>query len=124
MTLDQEVVQKFQQHDYDCGHTCFDMLGYDGHGMFPQRELELPEIARVPGVSRFELITPDYCKQPIMWAIRATNKRGEHRDHLVVRHQDKIFCPSYGTFDFRNYISEFDVEVVERFSVPFNPAQS
>ncbi len=39
-----------QQFDYDCGQTCLDMLGHDGHNMFPDKALAREDLISIVGV--------------------------------------------------------------------------
>ena len=39
MDLEFKIKPMLQRSNYDCGQTALDMLGYDGHRMFPNGEV-------------------------------------------------------------------------------------
>jgi len=46
---DSPINHKFQMYEYDCGQTCLDMLGYDGHAMFPNKLVSYDEMKSIVG---------------------------------------------------------------------------
>ena len=125
MALEFELKQLFQKSNYDCGHTCLEMLGYNGHEMFSGREMTSGDMRSIPGVREVTVPigleeTLDY-NLPHVWAILpkprfATRTSG----HFVIRYKEKIFCPRVGTVDSKEYKKKYVAFVMQEFLVPFN----
>lgn len=113
------IIHQYQSYDYDCGQTCLDMLGYDGHNMFPVRELKIEELASLPGIRRLDdvrLSKNTYFENPCILIVMGATE-SENR-HYALAHKDKIYCPSLGVFKVKKY-SRMVWYMGETFEVPF-----
>lgn len=117
------VKQKFQKSNFDCGQTCLDMLGYDGHKMFPDHEIFSSDLRSIPGAQ--EIMIPvgheetlDY-SYPHIWILLGKD-RVEGARHWVIRHRDKIYCPTVGTMDSDEYKKKYIAFILQKFILPFN----
>ncbi len=123
MALEFELKQQLQRSNYDCGHTCLDMLGYKGHEMFYGREmtsgdmrslLEAKEVTVPVGQEE----TLDYII-PHVWSVLPKPEfAAKTSAHFVIRYKDKIFCPSVGTVDSEEYKRRYVAFVLQEFLVP------
>jgi len=90
-----------QRFDYDCGQTCLDMLGYDGHGMFPTKNgMVREDLESIPG---FRVIERESLRnsnkvwdlsfpEPVLIDIRTFKAA----NHYVIGFKRFIYCPSLG----------------------------
>ncbi len=115
-----------QQSDWDCGQTSLDMLGYDGHRMFPDVPLTYRQTESIKGV---ESVYADSYKdekgyregdvfffdKPAMLDVVVP---GLTEGHFVVGYKDKVYCPSLGVFYANDYLTR--VFIPHAFTVPFN----
>ena len=123
MTLNYEIKQQLQRYNYDCGHTCLDMLGFDGHNMFNGREMTSEDMRSLPGT--MEVTVPvgqeetiDY-RIPHVWAILPKPEFAAGTSaHFVIRHRDNIYCPSVGIVDSNEYKQNYVAFVLQEFLVP------
>jgi hypothetical protein len=94
------IIFRYQEDSYDCGQTCLEMLGYEGHQMFPEkRGLREEELEKIDGVKTYEGDN-FFFKIPCM--ISTTNVFDEQR-HWVIGHKDKIYCPTLGILPNKKY---------------------
>ena len=132
-----------QCDDYDCGHACLDMLGYDGHAMFPNRMIGSNDILSIKGAVNVTVPvgqeeTLDYSK-PHIWhfltkqgsmllaqilpnnytndeLVAAINAVGNQ--HWAIRYEDTIHCPKIGVWRADDYKARFVGNVLQEFLVP------
>lgn len=125
MSLEFEIKQQLQQDNYDCGHTCLDMLGYDGHRMFSGKMMNSTDMSSLPGAR--DVTVPvgqeeslDY-SHPHVWTILPKpDFAAQTAMHFVIRYNNKIFCPSVGTMDSQEYKEKYVAFVLQQFLVPIN----
>lgn len=117
------LIPQMQRYDYDCGHTVLDMLGYDGHNIFPKRAMKSSDWESIPGV--VEVTVPvgleeqlDY-SVPVIWTFlpKAQFQSGTSM-HDVIRFGDKIYCPSVGVMDAEEYKEKYIAFVLQEYIVP------
>ena len=112
------IIHQYQRNDYDCGQTCLDMLGYDGHNMFQGKALEIKELASLPGVRRLDdvrLSKNTYFENPCILNVMGATE-SEIR-HYALAYKDRIYCPSLGVFKVKKYLRMI-WSWVEIFEVP------
>lgn len=125
MALEFELKQLFQRSNYDCGHTCLEMLGYDGHEMFSGREMTSKDMRSIPGAREVTVRigqeeTLDYAV-PHVWSLLPKPEFvASTTAHFVIRYKDKIFCPSVGTLNSEEYKIKYVAFVLQEFIVPVN----
>lgn len=93
-----------QHFNYDCGHACLRMLGYDAYRMFPQRQpLNTNDLASVPGARRVRMRVGDDDSLDFSITdgayIISFIPRGKvltDTGHWVVRDRDYIYCSRAG----------------------------
>ena len=97
------IMFNYQEYDYDCGHTCLDMLGYDGHNMFPGKKgLERKELLTIDKVKNvFLSVDPKFFNIPHMIIVESIYY--PEQQHWVVGYKDKIYCPSIGIKPVKEY---------------------
>ena len=117
-----KIKLKIQSSNYACGQTCLDMLGYDGHKMFPGREVLSSDLRSIPGTR--EVTVPvgeeeklDY-SYPHIWILLGKGKE-KVSPHMVIRHKDMIYCPTLGKMDAHKYKAQYVAAVLQEFIVPF-----
>ena len=102
--LEGGIIHKYQQESYDCGQTCLDMLGYEGHLMFSARELSEEDLMEIPGVKRiFESdlgFNTSFFECPYMIHVRDFSYG---MGHWILGYKDKIFCPTQGIKSNKKY---------------------
>ena len=116
------IEHKFQESPFDCGQTCLDMLGYDGHHMFPNREVTSSDLRSIPEAQEVTVPcgkeeTLDYT-YPHIWILLGKDKVAGAQ-HWIIRHGDKIYCPTVGTIDAQEYKDRYVAFVLQQFVVPF-----
>ena len=118
-----EINQKFQSSIFDCGQTTLDMLGYDGHAMFPGGEMTASDMRSIPGVREVtvpvgEEETLDY-NIPHVWGIQPKPEIAAFMSgHFVIRYKNKIYCPSVGTMDAQEYKERYIAYVFQEWVIP------
>jgi len=115
------IESKLQTSNFDCGQTCLDMLGYDGHNMFPKKEVSSSDLLSIPGaqevtvpVGQEETLNYTY---PHIWILLGKDKVAGAQ-HWVIRHGNKIYCPTVGTMDFDEYKNKYVALILQEFVVP------
>jgi hypothetical protein len=115
------ITSKIQQSNFDCGQTVLDMLGYDGHKMFPNREISSGDLRSIPGaeevtlpVGREEELDYTY---PKVWIFIGKGKVAGP-NHWVIRHKEKIYCPSVGEMNAAEYKTKYVGFVLQEFDIP------
>ncbi len=116
------IIPKLQKTNYDCGQTCLDMLGYDGNKMFPGVEVSSSDLRSIPGAKDLTLPvgqeeTLDY-SYPHIWILLGKDKVAGAQ-HWVIRHGDKIYCPTVGVMDSKEYKNRYVAFILQIFVVPF-----
>lgn len=122
---DEKISYRKQQFDYDCGQTCLDMLGWDGHQIFPE---EFPEercflgskAAEIFGYTRnqisyTELNEDTFFENPYLLNVMRCDQWGWH---AVIGFKDQIYCPSLGIFKIPEY-TKYIWSSATGFPVPF-----
>ena len=117
------IKYKHKRYSYDCTQTCLDMLGYDGHQMFPDKAMTTKDLKSIPGV---ELIldddtTPDstipqFFEQPNL-ILCSDSLIEEYPWHCVLAFKDKVYCPDRGVRPASEYLKK--VWVHEIYEIPF-----
>jgi hypothetical protein len=108
-----------QRFEYDCGHACLAMLGYDSYNMFPKGEqITSDNLHQIAGVKQVGGVvgqeeTHDY-SSPHIWNILAK----EGAQHWVIRHKDSIYCPTVGVMNAAEYKQRYVAHVLQIFRVP------
>lgn len=95
------IIFKYQEDSYDCGQTCLEMLGYNGHQMFPEkRGLTEEELKLIEGVR--EIYDPQYhfFEKPSMIIVEFLL---DEQLHWTVGYKDKIYCPGLGIEPIKKY---------------------
>ena len=123
MDLEFRIKPILQRSNYDCGQTCLDMLGYDGHGMFPNEEVSSSDLRSIHGAREATVPigqeeTLDY-SIPHIWILLGKDKVAGAQ-HWVIRHEDKIYCPTVGIMDAQDYKNSYVAFIMQEFAVPFN----
>lgn len=116
------IKQKLQRSNFDCGQTCLDMLGYDGHNMFPDQELSSSDLRTILGAQEVTVPvgqeeTQDYT-YPHIWIVLGKDKVAGAL-HCVIRHGDKIYCPTVGTVVAQEYKKQYVAFILQGYVVPF-----
>jgi len=109
LVADSRIRYGKQQSDYDCGQTCLDMLGYDGHRMFPGKAVIEDKVAEIFGYARDQIRCIDFNEKTFFeLPYFLTVMRGDQWGwHAVIGFKDQIYCPSLGIFkipDYKKYI--------------------
>ena len=117
-----QIEQKIQSGNFDCGQTCLDMLGYDGHNMFPNQEVSSSDLRSIPGAQEVTVPvgqeeTLDYT-YPHIWSLLGKDKVAGAQ-HWIIRYGDKIYCPTVGTVDAQEYKKGYVAFILQEFVVPF-----
>ena len=102
---DEKIRYIEQWLDYDCGQTCLDMLGYDGHNMFPGRALEREELISIEGVKEdYEIVLSEttHFEEPYIFSVRSVVDPSQY--HFILVHGNKVYCPSLGVFKIKKYL--------------------
>ncbi len=120
---DKKINPKLQKSDFDCGHTCLKMLGYDIRQTVDGRGITTWDISGVPGfklvrdiVGVDENINYD---SPHLWLILGKDKVVGAR-HWVIRYKDKVYCPTLGEVDAKTYKEKYVAYVLNVYIAPFN----
>lgn len=88
------IIFKYQEDSYDCGQTCLEMLGYNGHQMFPEkRGLKEEELKLIEGVREIYPQGNHFFEMPSMIIVEFLL---DQQLHWVVGYKDKIYCPGLG----------------------------
>lgn len=99
-----ELNHLFQRSDDDCGQTCLEMLGYDYREDFFQAmsDRDMESISEIEHASEGNKTTfrQEFYYEP---HILSCNHPLWTDQHWVLAYQDKVYCPSLGTF----YISQY-----------------
>ncbi len=116
------IKQKLQNSNFDCGQTCLDMLGYDGHELFPNQEVSSFDLRSIPGAQEVTVPagqeeTLDYT-YPHIWILLGKDKVAGAQ-HWIIRHGDNIYCPTVGTMDAKEYKKKYVAFILQEFVVPF-----
>lgn len=115
------IEPKLQTSNFDCGQTCLDMLGYDGHNMFPKNEVSSSDLRSIPGAQEVTVLTGqeetlDYT-YPHIWILLGKDKVAGAQ-HWAIRHGNKIYCPTVGTMDSDEYKKKYVAFVLQEFVIP------
>ena len=115
------ITAQRQKTEYDCGQTCLDMLGYDGHGMFPTRLLTTKQLMSIEGVVlREDIDNPHktFYDEPCM--IVTTNFI---IGHWTIGYKDRIFCPSRGILTPKQFFRNRLYYHPDVYQVPFKSSK-
>lgn len=111
-----EIKYQKQRFDYDCGHTCLDMLGYDGHGIFESPKGLSDEwiMACIPNVQGVDpsLARNDNFESPHLLIIETRSGY-----HCVLAYGDKIYCPQTGVWEASEFPSRLETRAM--LQIPF-----
>ena len=123
MDLEFKIKPMLQRSNYDCGQTALDMLGYDGHRMFPNGEVSSSDLKSIQGAKEVTVPvgqeeTLNY-STPHIWILLGKDKVAGAQ-HWVIRHEDKIYCPTVGTMDAQEYKNRYVAFILQEFVVPFS----
>jgi hypothetical protein len=92
-----ELPFRYQRFSYDCVATCLDMLGYDGHAMFPSTNgCSYAELYSLKGIRCYinkNIKSMEFFDNPTLISLW---KYGWKTEHMVIAYKDKIFDPSSG----------------------------
>ena len=117
---DFEIVAQIQRGRKDCGHTCLDMLGFDGHGKLSTESSASPsDVVRITGAK--EILPEDphfHSATPYLFVIATPTS--STTGHWIILYGDKIYCPSSGIWDAKRYIEEHVRSVLAIYEVPFD----
>lgn len=115
------ITPKLQQGKFDCGQTVLDMLGYDGHGMFPTGEVTSDMLRSIPGtkeltlpVGREEEIDYNY---PKVWSVLGKGVV-KGKMHWVIRHKETIYCPTRGVMSSKKFKKKYVAFILQEFEIP------
>lgn len=121
------ISPKLQESNFDCGQTVLDILGYKGHEMYPGHEISSSKLRDIPGarevtlpVGREEELDYNY---PKVWIILGKDKVAGV-NHWVIRHKDKIYCPTIGVMDAEEYKKRYVSFVLQEFEIPVKGQQT
>lgn len=128
---DDKIVYKKQTGDCDCVQTCLDMLGYDGHEIFPPEKFPGGVMDRhwrsISGAKRLDGVYLFYkpFKEINFPVIVAFTSIPSMQQHAVVVYKDRVYCPSLGVFPIRKYVKMATPLQGEVYEVPLkNPRVS
>ncbi len=102
---DEKIRYIEQRFDYDCGQTCLDMLGYDGHKMFPGRALTREELRSIEGVKEdYEIVLSEttHFEEPYIFDVPGVRDPSQY--HFILVHGNRVYCPSLGVFKIKKYL--------------------
>jgi len=113
-----------QKYDWDCGHACLKMLGYNSYNIFPDVDgintNDLEE--RIPILKKLVRHDIDdfkyYFKIPTILVLRNSFK--DEFSHMILAYKDKIYYPAYkfGVFKSEKYIINSVIHF--GYQIPFN----
>lgn len=112
----------YKQGNFICGQTCLDMLGYDGHNMFPKNEVSSSDLRSIPGAQEVTVPvgqeeTLDYT-YPHIWILLGKDKVAGAQ-HWVIKHGSKIYCPTVGAMNSDEYKNKYVAFILQEFVIPF-----
>jgi hypothetical protein len=129
INLEEEIIifPQLQQKKYDCGQTVLDMLGYKGHEMYPNQEIESRQLRKLSGVKEVTLPVGreeelDY-NDPKVWIILGKG-RVAGAQHWIIRHKNIIYCPTVGKMNALEYKSKYVSSVLQEFEIPVKGQQT
>ncbi|HEB46942.1 MAG TPA: hypothetical protein ENI22_00550 [Candidatus Pacearchaeota archaeon] len=110
-----------QKFDYDCGQTCLEMLGYDGHNMFPDKALIREDLMSIVGVKEesyenIRSLIPSFPEEPCIFSVRMVADVPEY--HWILVYENKVYCPSFGVFTIEEYLENI-WSPLAAFQIPF-----
>lgn len=117
-----DIKPKLQKYDYDCGQTCLEMLGYSGHKMFPNREVQTSDLRSIPGAQEVTVPvgqeeTLDY-SIPHVWILLGKGSVAGVI-HWVIRYKNRIYCPTLGEMNAQKYKQKYVAYILQEIIVPF-----
>lgn len=115
------ISTQLQKSNFDCGQTVLDMLGYKGHEMYPNNAVTSDKLRSLPGAKEVTLPVGqeeelDY-NYPKVWIILGKDKVAGAQ-HWIIRHRNRIYCPTIGKMDVREYKKRYVAFVLQEFEIP------
>jgi hypothetical protein len=113
-----KIEYRKQLRNDDCGHTCLDMLGYDGHGMFKD-PVDPDSLKYMEGVREIAINDTSHSNMPRMILFYGKSVIRIYR-HWAIRYRGDVYCPLFGKIRFEDYEKAFIRNIEREFIVPFN----
>ena len=122
-----EITPVIQRHDYDCGHACLQMLGYDAYAMFRKKGrvkgINTDDLRSIPGTLELsnhedDIAAYDY-SYPLLLIFTGKGPI-QGMTHWVIRYKNSIYCPGMGKMSVATYSKRFIDIVMQYFAIPLH----